>query len=145
MKGAYQSCFRQRTGQRRGAVLAVALVCLLVVVTILSGMLRNAVRARRQLHAERDLRQTQLLLEAGLDRAAAALRRSPEYRGETWNIPAKEILGQGDGQVVIETVAADAAAGRQVRVSAEYPAGSEVSVRRSRTFTVQLERTQNEE
>jgi hypothetical protein len=108
-------------------------------------MLRNAVRARRQLHAERDLRQTELLLEAGLDRAAGALRRSANYRGETWDIPAKEILGHGDGQVVIEMVAGDTAAGQQVRVTAEYPAGSEVSVRRSRTFTVQLERTQNEE
>lgn len=121
------------------------MVCLLVVVSILSGMLRNAVSARRQLHAERDRRQTELLLEAGLDRAAAALRRSAEYDGETWDIPAKEILGRGDGQVVIEMVAGEAAGGRQIRVAAEYPAGSEVSVRRTRTFIVQLEPTQNEE
>jgi type II secretory pathway component PulJ len=121
---------------RRGAILAVAMLCLLVVIGLLGSMLQNAVRSRRQLHSERDLRQTQLLLEAGLDRAAAAARRSSEYRGETWNIPAAEILGHGDGQVVIEAASGNDAASRQFKVTAEYPVGSELSVRRSRTFTV---------
>jgi hypothetical protein len=125
--------------------LAVALVCLLVVMSILSGMLQNALRARRELHAERDRRQTELLLEAGFDRAAEALRHSAEYRGETWNVHAAEILGRGDGQVVIETVSENDAGGRRFRVTAEYPRGNELSVRRSRTFTVRVERTQNEE
>jgi hypothetical protein len=112
------------------------MLCLLVVIGLLGSMLQNAVRSRRQLHSERDLRQTQLLLEAGLNRAAGAARRSAEYRGETWNVPAAEILGHGDGRVVIEAASGNDAESRQFKVTAEYPVGSELSVRRSRTFTV---------
>jgi hypothetical protein len=125
-----------RRSDRRGAILAVAMLCLLVVIGLLGSMLQNAVRSRRQLHSERDLRQTQLLLEAGLNRAAGAARRSAEYRGETWTVPAAEILGHGDGRVVIEAASGNDAESRQFKVTAEYPVGSELSVRRSRTFTV---------
>jgi hypothetical protein len=118
---------------------------LLVVLGILSGMLHSAIRARRQLHAERDLRQTEMLLEAGLDRAASALRQSADYRGETWNIPAADILGRGDGQMVVEVKDGSDANARQVHITAEYPHGSERSVRRSGDFTINVLRTQNEE
>ncbi len=130
---------------RRGAVLAAALVCLLVVLSILSSMLHSAIRARRQLHAERDLRQTELLLEAGLDRAASVLGQSADYRGETWNVPAAEILGHGEGQVVIELKESSDANARQVHITAEYPHGSERSVRRSGDFTINVLRIHNEE
>lgn len=54
---------------RRGAVLIVALVCMLVMMSIVGGMLQGAVLARRQLHEQRDLRQAEAILEAGADRA----------------------------------------------------------------------------
>jgi type II secretory pathway component PulK len=136
---------KERRSTRSGATLVAALVCLLVVLSILSGMLHSAIRARRQLHVERDLRQTELLLTAGLDRAAAALRQSADYRGETWKVPAAEILGRGDGEVVIAVNEGDEANARQVHITAEYPQGSERSVRRSGDFTINVERTQNEE
>jgi hypothetical protein len=108
-------------------------------------MLHSAIRARRQLHAERDLRQTELLLEAGLDRAASALGRSADYRGETWNVRAADILGHGEGQVVIELKDNKDASDRHVHITAEYPRGSERSVRRSGDFTINVLRTHNEE
>jgi hypothetical protein len=112
--------------------------------SLIGSMLQSALRSRRQLHAERDLRQTECLLEAGADRAAFRLRGDADYAGETWDVSAAEIIGRGDGQVVIEVKVADGG-GRHVRVLAEYPRGSELSIRRSRTFIVQVPATQAQE
>ena len=113
-------------------MLVVALVCLLIVMSLLGGMLKGALRERRQLRQQRDLRQAELLLEAGADRAAFRLAADADYAGETWSVPAEEIIGLGAGQVEIETVR-DASDGPfQVRVVAEYPLGGESSIRRTR-------------
>jgi hypothetical protein len=128
---------------RPGAILVVALVCLLVVMSIVAGMIKGAIRERRQLHQYRDLRQTDLLVEAGADRAAARLAEDPEYRGETWRVPAEEI-GHAAGEVTIEVsrdesgapTAADGAPSLRVRVSAEYPLVGVTSIRRTRTFAI---------
>ena len=118
-------------------MLVVAIACLAIVMAIVGVMLQGALRARRQLHVERDLRQVELLLEAGLDRAAFQLASNDDYAGETWRIPASELLGSGDAEVVIVTQRSDDAEPWQVRVAAEYPVGTVSSVRRTRTFQVQ--------
>jgi type II secretory pathway component PulK len=124
------SCRRRRNG----AALVAALVCLTIVVSILGTMLLHALSARRQLHAERDLRQCELLLQAGVDRAIFRHKREADYRGETWSLPAAAIIGAGDGQVTI-ALARDSGDGPwQVSVVAEYPLGGHQSVRRSRTI-----------
>jgi hypothetical protein len=122
-------------------VLAVALVCLLIVMGLLAGMLKGALRERRQMRQERDLRQTELLVEAGADRAAVRLAADDGYDGETWNVPAEEIIGLGAGQVLIEVTRDASAEDREdapwlVRIVAEYPLGGETSIRRTRSFTV---------
>ncbi len=120
--------------QRRGAVLIVSLVCLVIVMALVSTMLVGAMRSSRQLRVERDLVQCELLLQAGLDRAARDLAANPaRYSGETLDIPASEIGGSAAGRVTIEVTRMDNEL-PQVRVQAEYPAGSEHSIRRSRTF-----------
>jgi len=121
---------------RRGAVLVAALVCLLIVMAMLSSMLQGALRARRQLHVERDLRQTELLLQAGVERAVFRLAGESGYRGETWTLPADAIVGSEAGRVSVEITRSAAEEPWQVRVVAEYPVGRETSIRRSRTFTV---------
>ncbi len=131
--------------QRRGTVLVAALVCMLVVMTLLGNMLQGTLRVRRQLRTQRDLRQTELLLEAGADRAAYRLFRETDYRGETWAIPAEQIVGRGDGQVTMEASRDSDGKPWQVRVVAEYPLGSELSVRRSHTFIVQPQSPQSQE
>lgn len=128
---------RRHAPRRRGAMLVVALACLAIVMAIIGVMLQGALRARRQLHVERDLRQVELLLEAGLDRAAFQLTSNDAYAGETWRILASDFLGSGDGEVVIVAARSGDAEPWQVRVAAEYPVGTPASVRRSRTFLVQ--------
>jgi type II secretory pathway component PulK len=124
---------RSRHG-RDGAVLVVTLVSLLVVAMILGSMFQGIVRAHRQLHRERDLRQTELLLQAGRDRAAALLAANDAYRGETWNLPADAIVGAAEGRVTIETSRDEKQNTWNINVLAEYPRGSDTSIRRSRTF-----------
>lgn len=128
---------RRQAPRRRGAMLVVALACLAIVMAIVGVMLQGALRARRQLHVERDLRQVELLLEAGLDRAAFQLASDYDYTGETWQIPASDLLGRGDGEVVIVATRSGDAEPWRVRVAAEYPVGTPTSVRRTRTFLVQ--------
>lgn len=139
---------RRRRGKRRGVLLVAVIVCMAVVMGIVGTLLRSALSARRQLRVERDLRQVELLLEAGVDRAVAKLAANPNYDGETWSIPAMEILSDGDGEVVIEFPTAElptetasesedeAAASRRVRIAAEYPVGGLTAVRRTRTFVM---------
>src|SRR5881227_3826668 len=91
--------YRQRN---RGAVLIAALVCLAIIVAMVGSMLVAALAAGRQLHAERDLRQCDLLLQAGADRAAYRLATDRDYRGETWTLDTNKIVGNGNGKVTIE-------------------------------------------
>ncbi len=129
-----RSSWTASESRRQGTVLVVALVCLLVVMGLLGAMLQGALRAHRKLHTERDLRQTELLLQAGCDRAAYQLTRETNYKGEIWNLPAAEVTGKGDGRVTIEILSDEAQATRRARVMAEYPLGGETSIRRTRTF-----------
>jgi hypothetical protein len=127
---------RRNLRHRRGSVLVVALVCLLVMMTILSHMLLGSLRARRQLRPERDLRQTELLLEAGANRAVYRLATQSDYRGEAWHLPADSIVGSGDGDVTIAATRDSSDKPWQVRIVAEYPRGGQLPIRRSRTFSV---------
>lgn len=125
-----------RPSQRRGTVLIVALVCLLIVMALVGSLLQGTLRARRQLHAERDRRQTELLLQAGIERAAFRLAKEADYRGETWALPAESLLGTGEGQVTIKAARDAEDDPFEVNVVAEYPVGSVLSIRRSRTVLV---------
>jgi hypothetical protein len=137
------SCERGRP--RGGAVIIAALVCLAIVVAMLGVMLRAALLAQRQLHVERDRRQCELLLEAGLDRAALELAQQGEYRGETWRLPADAVLGTAEGQVTIAVARPADAQPSQISVTAEYPLGSEHSIRRSRTIWIDSQTSQSQE
>lgn len=125
---------RSDANDRHGAVLVVVLVCLLVIMAILASMLKGTLLAHRQLHKERNLRQTELLLQAGSDRARYRVANDTNYRGETWNLPADAIADKGPGRVTIEVSPADGQAAQTAKIVAEYPLGDETSIRRSRTF-----------
>ena len=128
----------RRSHRRSGMVLIVALVCLLILTSIIGTMLQTSLRSRRQLHSQRDLVQCELLLQAGLNRAAFRLSGESDYEGETWNVPAEALVGSGGGQVTIEATRESDDEPWKVRVAAEYPIGSERSIRRSRTTTIPL-------
>jgi hypothetical protein len=99
-------------------------------------VLLSALRNTRQLHAERNLRQCALLLQAGVDRALLRMARDPGYTGETRELSPAEIIDQGAGQITIAVQSATADSPAQLKVAAEYPVGNEFSVRRSRTLSL---------
>ena len=125
-----------RSKRRCGAVLVAALVCLAIIVAMVGSMLLAAINAGRQLHAERDLRQCELLVQAGADRAAYRLATETDYRGETWTLAADKIVGSSDGKLTIEVSTDAGQKTRQLSIVAEYPAGGETSIRRSRTISI---------
>ena len=131
---AKRSTARRPRGTNRGAILIAALVCLAIVMALLGVMLASAVRMGRQLHAERDLRQCELLLAAGVERAKWRLTNESDYRGESWKLSPAEIVAKGEGQVTIDAALDSSQQPWTFRVTAEYPVGSELSIRRSRTI-----------
>jgi hypothetical protein len=137
---------RQQTGRHRSGLMVVAaLTCLLIVTVIVVNMLQSAIRMRRQLHAQRDLRQTELLLTAGAERAANHLNREPDFSGDTWELPADEIIGREAGRVTTHVTRSDAATTWQIHVAAEYPLDRGPSIRRSQTFDIPTTANPNQE
>ena len=139
------SSSRPPASGRQGAVLVAVLVCLLVVMAILGSMLKGTLRAHRQLRRERDLRQTEVLLQSGSQRTLARLEKDADYAGETWNLAADVFEGKGAGQVVINILPAKDQAPRQALITAEYPLGGETSIRRSRMLQIPPPRPNEQE
>jgi hypothetical protein len=129
---------RRLQQNRRGLVLTAALVCLVVSMAIIGTMLKAALTARRQLHTERDVRQAELLLQAGFDRAASKLAADSTFNGDTWELTADEIIGRGTARVTTKIEPADASGTPtwQIHVVAEYPLGRDFPIQRSQTFAV---------
>lgn len=127
---------------RRGSLLVVALVCLLVVVSLMGHMLLAAVRNGRQLHTERDHRQCELLLQAGIVRSLRQLAADASYQGEIRDVPADEIIDQAAGRITVKVTQPDGATTTLLHVIAEYPLGTIPSVRRSRQLQVNSRPTQ---
>jgi hypothetical protein len=128
--------------QRKGLVAVAALVCLLVVTSIVISMLQGSLRTRNQLLGERDRCQTEMLLEAGADRAVARLAAEPSFQGDTWELPAAMIVGNGAGRVTTNFSRVPNSQTLQLRVVAEYPLGHNLSIKRSHTFQIETPASQ---
>ena len=129
---------RKSTGvrHRRGVVLICVVVCLSVVTMMLGAMLKTTLLTQRQLRVERNLRQAEWLLQAGLERAAFRLAQEPDYQGETWQLDAAQIVGPDAGQVTIEVTREFPDDIATVRVVAQYPLDSPYAIQRSHTFAL---------
>jgi type IV secretory pathway VirB3-like protein len=130
--------------RRRATVLIAALVCLSIVMALVGCMLLAAMQTGRQLHVERDRRQCELLLAAGVMRASHA-SNTANYRGEKWRIPDEQIIGKSAGEVTIAILPDSVNEKRQLLVVAEYPLSGETSIRRSQTILVPFTRPAGQE
>lgn len=83
---------RVQQRSRPGALLICVLVCLLVASAMVTATTRSALQARREIRHQQQMRQTLLLLDAGVLRAAGRVKTSDSYKGETWR--PTEALGQ---------------------------------------------------
>jgi type II secretory pathway component PulK len=136
---------KRPTCRRVGFAALAALTCLLIVVAIVASMLQGAIHNRRQLHIERNCRQSEMLLAAGAERAAARLASDPTFRGDVWELPADEIVGRGAGRVTTQVSRSNDPGLWQVQIVAEYPLGRDFPIQRSQTFQIRSSTVQAQE
>ena len=107
---------------RPGVILAAVLVSLLVVMMLGAALTKAVLLYHRQSRVAEQRQQSFWLAESAVQRAIHALGKSPDYKGETWKVPA-EILGAGRSGVVTIRVekTAEPRAGRRIHVEAQYP------------------------
>ena len=113
---------RTKSNRRPGAILAAVLLSLLVVMLVGAELTEAIVQHHRQSRLAEDRQQAFWIAESALQRAVHAVAKSPDYKGETWRVPA-EVLGSGRAGVATITVepAAGAAPRRRIAVQAYYP------------------------
>lgn len=87
MNDPRQSLYSQRPVARRGTLVVCVLVCLLVASSMVVATTQSALRRRRECRIQQQLRQTELLLDAGIRRSIAQMNASNEYEGEEWTPP----------------------------------------------------------
>ena len=138
----------KRVNKRRhqGYLLVGVMVCLAIASTIALLSIQSSLRSRRQLRQEECVEQARWLLDAGVNRAAAQLMRSPEYQGEIWKVT-PELSSCPDATVVITVnESANADSLRSITVSAHIGTlkantnPTVDSIKRSRNLQLDLEK-----
>jgi type II secretory pathway component PulK len=113
-------------------------VCLIIVTLVAGAVLKVALSQRDQTRGAEQRLQAQWLTEAGIQRALARLSAEPNYAGEIWEIPPRD-LDSSDGARVAITVARAPGDGRNrhVRVQADYPLDAPRRARHSKQIIVE--------
>jgi len=106
----------------RGSVLTAAIVCLIVALLLGAALARSIVLQHRMARAELQRLQAFWLAEAGVARAAAALRSKADYPGEVWQFSVVGPAGllPSAVQIRVETVP-DQPQKRLIRAEARVP------------------------
>jgi len=107
------------TSRRQAFILVCALACLSVSTAIVICSTREALLFRSQGRKDRQLQQTQWLLDAGIRKAVGKLNTDASYRGESWR-PTSAIKNYSHVLVDIEIAAVEGdELRRSVRVTAQ--------------------------
>lgn len=124
---------------RRGGIMVVAMVCLVLTTLILGSLLKLVTMHHTQSRFEQQRVQADWLAEAGLERAADNLSRDAGYSGENWQISAEEIGGTNTGSV--EIAIKPSPGNRDERIAsvvATFPADTTRYAKRSKTAVVRV-------
>lgn len=125
--------------QRRGAVLAIVLVSLLVAAMLGAGLIKTLVIHRQQMRVLASQQQSFWLAEAGVQRAVRHLEETPDYEGETWEVPAEVLGASRTAQVTVDISKTNDQAGvREVRVAVHLDDGRAQPTGYHREFRYQL-------
>lgn len=126
----------QRYTSRTASILICVLVCLVVATALVTSTVRTALNARRAMRTQHQLRQTELLLAAGIQRAALQLQANVDYTGETWDLSPQVISGVEAAQVNIDISSAPGDSRDKVHVTARLSVAAHTAIQRSYSFTV---------
>ena len=125
--------------RRRGAVLVMVLVCMMVALVILTSLVKLAAAGRRMTDRQAWQVQASWLAESGLERAAWRLAADADYAGETWTLSADQMAAADAAVVRIEVETIPEQPNRRlVRVRADYPDHPQHRARQTKQAVVQL-------
>lgn len=137
MKHLQDVCF-ERT-PRRGSILIIAVLCLVLATSIVGVLLSLVQKQRRQIAFEQAQVQAEWLAESGIDRAVFRLRGDHAYEGETWMPGSSDLAGEESAEVMIEIQkSTDRPSAYAILVKAVYGSGPGQSVTRTRQTTVEF-------
>jgi Tfp pilus assembly protein PilX len=121
-----------------GAILVVALICLLLLTVLAASLTRTVIVQREQVIRDEWQLQAEWLAESALDRAAAQLQANPEYAGEEWR-PGLTEGGIPLGNARIALAREETTNGAtliRIKTTADVPADGSNRARVERTTTV---------
>lgn len=122
---------------RRGAVLLVGLLALLIVSALSAALLKRVMLQRQEIQQAEWKLQADWLAESGLGRGVARRTSDPGYPGETWEIPAAMLDGFHSGRVTIAVTSDEKAKDRMtIEALADYPDDSVHRVRSRKKISV---------
>jgi len=138
---------RNALAHRRRAVAAlIVLLAIAIAVVVFGSLLKTARIAHRAGTDEAAQAQAEWLIESAIERAARKLADDPGYRGETWNLSAKQLGLPEKGLVVITVETSDDQSNeRAVHIRADYPNHPHDRYRRSRQLTIAIPANTGEE
>ena len=125
-----------RNSTRQATILICVLVCLAVATALVTSTVRTALNARRAMRTQHQVRQTEFLLAAGVQRAGRQLQFDAEYLGETWRLSPQVISGIEGAQVEIEVAPAVDGSSRKVSVTARLSVTAHSVLQRSLSFSI---------
>jgi hypothetical protein len=126
-----------RSVRRGGIVLIAALVCIAVALMLAAVLAQATLMHHRHADLAACEQQSFWLAESGVQRALHTLHASPDYTGETWDVPAELLGSKSAGVVIIQvTKTSEPQAGWQIRVESHYPTQTINSVLCERTLFV---------
>jgi Tfp pilus assembly protein PilV len=128
----------KRRARRKGLALVAVLVFAVVILMLLTSMTKALTRDQRQVRDAQKKLQTFWLVESAVQRSVHSIEESPDYAGETWDVPADAFGTEDNASVVIQVEKGDDSPARRVRIEARYPSHPVHSVLEIREFVVEL-------
>jgi type II secretory pathway pseudopilin PulG len=126
-----------KRARRGGMLLVAALVCIAVAIMLAAVLAKATLLQHRQADLASCEQQSFWLAESAVQRAIHNVHISPDYAGETWDVPAEMLGSNSAGVVIIQvTKTSEPQAGWQVHVESHYPATTINSVMCERTLFV---------
>ena len=129
---------RPRTPHRSATVLICVLACMAVVTAIVANTTRMALVTRKALRPQVQLRQVELLLEAGVARAAKRLAIDPDYTGESWQLSPGTLTCAEQAEVNISVTTEGETWPPQATIVATLGTADTVHMKRTHTFAIDV-------
>jgi Tfp pilus assembly protein PilX len=105
-------------------VLVLLVVVMCVALALFGVWAQQVVRSQRRLESRQYRAQAQRLAEAGVRRAVAQLAADPNFKSESWSVPAEQLKQRHAAVVRIEIAASPFESKLLCQATAEFPSAA---------------------